>query len=183
MSTTVEQTETDQTGAEPVDEQVTQTGHLEPEQNRGGSPPGGQDDATDPVEQDDDTTDPGSGNAEAAKYRRRLRDTETERDRLGVALTILQTREVERLAAARLSVPSDLLDLSDVELGDLTTDDGTIDEQAVQHALDALIKARPGLATPAPPKWPDMGQGKRQSVGSEGSFHDDWNHMLRPTGG
>src|SRR6478735_4806121 len=66
---------------------------------------------------------PESPNAEAARYRRRLREVEVERDGLAEHLTRYQRAEVERLAASHLSRASDVW-LDGAEVGSLLDDSG-----------------------------------------------------------
>jgi hypothetical protein len=79
-----------------------------------------------------------SSGAEAAGYRRRLRETETERDALAARVTELRTAEVERIAGERLARAGDLVELLD--------DVGLIDTARLGAALDTMLEARPYLA-------------------------------------
>lgn len=99
------------------------------------------------------------GNSEAAGYRRRLRDTEAERDTLAERVATLQRREIDRLAGERLAVPADLLSLGGVELADLLGEDGVPDAEKIKAAADQLVTDRPGLAAPKRPTG-GMGQGR-----------------------
>lgn len=93
-----------------------------------------------------------SPSREAAARRRQLRETEAERDQLRDQLDASRRREVERLAAARLSEPSDLLVFGQLEVDALLGDDGSVSAEAVAAAVDALLAKRPGLAVaPDPP--------------------------------
>lgn len=116
----------------------------------------------------------GSPNAEAARYRRRLRDAEAERDALGARVGAMQRREVERLAGDRLSQAGDLFTIGGADLADLLTEEGDVDSTAVTAAVGALLEARPGLALVPPPTWPDMGQGNRGSAVESAS----WRRLL-----
>lgn len=84
------------------------------------------------------TIEENSPNAEAAKYRRQLREVEAERDTLAERLTTLQRTEVERLAADHIAVGSSLW-LTGTELADLLNDDGTVNPDAVKTAAKAAI--------------------------------------------
>src|SRR4051794_9932789 len=80
-----------------------------------------------------------TGSREAAKYRKRLREAEGERDHLSTQLDAMRGREAERLAGeAGLADPADLwrdgLDL-DVLLGE----DGTVDPAKVAAAGEDLL--------------------------------------------
>jgi hypothetical protein len=82
---------------------------------------------------------------EAASYRRRLRDTEAERDQLRDQLDRLQRAEVERLAgAAGLQVPGDAWTFG-ATLDTLRGEDGGIDSEAVSGLVGEIVKDRPGL--------------------------------------
>jgi hypothetical protein len=87
-----------------------------------------------------------SSGAEAAGYRRRLRETETERDALAARVTELRTAEVERIAGERLARAGDLLELSGLTVDELLDDDGLIDTARLGAALDTMLEARPYLA-------------------------------------
>lgn len=92
----------------------------------------------------DTDTDAGKpGNAEAAKYRRRL-------------------REAEALAAAELAQPGDLFAFG-AELADVLDDDGFVDADKVAALTMQLTIDRPGLRA-VRNAWPDMGQGHRGAV-------------------
>lgn len=110
-----------------------------------------------------------SGNAEAAKYRRQLRDTEAERDQLTERLRTAHTQRVEALAADRLADPTDLWRYG-TELADLTTEDGDLDNDKVTAALDALAEQRPYLAKPQPNTTTHMGA--RKAVEHTASWED-----------
>ncbi|MHA7652957.1 hypothetical protein ACX9NE_25330 [Mycobacterium sp. ML4] len=100
------------------------------------------------ADEDDDAAD-GSGR-EAAKYRRRLREAEAQRDELAARVESLQRAEVERLATAGRLQPAALW-ASGVELADLLTDDGTVNASKVSAAIEA---SREQLGIPAPPVGP-----------------------------
>jgi hypothetical protein len=82
---------------------------------------------------------------EAASYRRRLRDAESERDQLRAQLDQLQTTEAERLAAAAgLSAPGDLWAFG-ATLDTLRDENNAIDADAVSGLVSEIVKDRPGL--------------------------------------
>ena len=82
---------------------------------------------------------------EAAGYRRRLRETEAERDTLREQLDRLQRSEVERLASgAGLAVAGDVW-VHGAELENLRTEDGSIDGDTVTALVGDMLKSRPGL--------------------------------------
>ena len=99
----------------------------------------------------------GTSNAEAAKYRRRLRETEAERDSLTTALDAYRRRDVEQAAeAAGLARGGDLFDAG-TQLVDLLAEDGTVDTDKVQEAAEALLVQRPHWATRPPSVDLDLG--------------------------
>jgi len=132
----------------------------------------------------ENTTEPGTGseetgktgNAEAAKYRTRLREVETERDTVSERLTGYQRREAERLAADKLSRPGDLW-LDGAEVGGLLDDEGRLDEEKVAAAVAGVLDGRPqleagrvrprpdaaqgGSGAPQAPGWGDVLQGRK----------------------
>lgn len=74
-----------------------------------------------------------SPNAEAAKYRKKLREAETERDTLAQRLEAVQRQQVEALLGG--VKPEALWAVT--ELAALLTDEGTIDADKVTAAIDA----------------------------------------------
>ena len=85
---------------------------------------------------------------EAANYRRRLRDTEAERDSLREQLDRVQTAEVERLAAQHgLAVARDVWQFG-ATLETLRGEDGGIDGEVVAGLVADIVKDRPGLQAP-----------------------------------
>ncbi len=95
----------------------------------------------------DDQQTEDTGNREAAKYRRRLRDTEAERDQLAQRVESMQRTEVERLAAVALLKEPRALWAAGTELADLLAEDGTVDPEkvtaAIKHTREHL-----GIAAP-----------------------------------
>lgn len=123
------------------------------------------DDTTDPTAtddeqgQDDDTTDDGDGIAkvrrEAASYRTKLRETETERDQLADRLASFQRQAVALAATGRgkLADGADIWRTDDTDLADLIAEDGTVDPQAVDDAVAAVLRRHPHWASrPARPR-------------------------------
>lgn len=101
---------------------------------------------------------------EAARYRLQLRDAEQK-------IARLQRAEIERLASAGLSTPSDLFTLSGNRLEDYLTDDGEIDPDRVSADVTAILTERPGLKKTSPALDPSLGTGG--SVGKRSpSFSD-----------
>ena len=115
-----------------------------------------------------------SGNAEAARYRTRLRETETERDSLRSTLDTYRRRDAELAAeAAGMAKGSDIF-VAGTELESLLADDGTVDDAKVKTAAAAVLAERPHWATPPPPKpKPDASQGQMSGKQeSEASWSD-----------
>ena len=123
-----------------------------------------------------DSTDASAGNAEAAKYRRRLRDTEAERDTLAARLTALQRAEAEALAAERLVDGEDLFRYGST-LDDLLGDEGQVDPQKVAAAADALVTERPYLDKMRSTYGADPGQGGGGGYRAPGSGAE-WSDMF-----
>ena len=88
--------------------------------------------------------------AEAARYRRRLREAEAQRDTLTATLDTYRRRDVERAAeAAGLARGGDLFDAG-AQLADLLAEDGTVDNKKVQEAAAALLVERPHWRAQSP---------------------------------
>lgn len=104
--------------------------------------------ATDPAPQDGtETPDENEGGGrEAAKYRRRLRETEAERDTLRGQLEALQRVAVEQVAGKHLRKPAGLW-ASGVTPAELLDDHGIVDPEkvatAARAAADTLGLSRP----------------------------------------
>jgi len=128
----------------------------------------------------EDTDAARSTNAEAAKYRTRLRETEAARDALQARVGRFERAAVERVAAETLSNPSDvwLLEFTaDTMLP--RSDDGEVDVEAVRAAVQGIVQGRPGLAIP-PKRIPDTGGGVR---GGPEAATVSWSDLLRSPGG
>ena len=85
----------------------------------------------------------GSGREPAASYRRRLRDTEGERDRLAEQVAGYQRREVEALAERgrghdRLASGTDLW-VAGVRVADLLDESGAVDPDKAHAAVAAVL--------------------------------------------
>jgi hypothetical protein len=139
-------------------------------------------DPTETTEADSPTPD-GNGsepaetpNAEAARYRRRLREVERERDRLTGTLERYQRAQVERIAQeAGMAVPGDLWAVGG-DLAALVHDDGAVDAEAVSTLVTDILGARPTWRTVV---FPDLGQGARGMPTPPVS----WAQALDPMGG
>lgn len=81
-------------------------------------------------------------NSEAARYRRRLRETEAERDALRGRVEHMQRGEVERLAAARLADAADVW-RDGAQIADLLDDNGNVDPTKVDTLLGGLVDTHP----------------------------------------
>ncbi|MGI9079742.1 MAG: hypothetical protein ACR2GF_02790 [Acidimicrobiales bacterium] len=115
----------------------------------------------DPAEGKPETADEPTGNAEAARYRRRLRDAEAERDTATAALDLARRQLVERAASevtsARLGDPSDLW-RAGAELADLVDEAGAADSEKVAATTARVIAEHPTWRAYS---FPDLGQGAR----------------------
>lgn len=126
------------------------------------------DDATSSPELTEDTVETGSEAAEpddpkadreAAKYRRQLRDTQAERDRLATQVEGYHRAEVERLAAARLIDARDIW-AGGLQLADVLNDGGQVDPARVAQAVADLAATRP--------HWCHQAAAPASTVGSAG---------------
>jgi hypothetical protein len=103
--------------------------------------------------------------AEAAGYRRRLREAEaTIAERDGTIATLQQQVdamhrvEVERIADTRgMAAPADVWVA--VQLSDLRDDDGNVDRDKVTSAVDGVLRERPHWRRPSR----DLGAGAREA--------------------
>jgi hypothetical protein len=92
---------------------------------------------------------------EAANYRRRLRDTEAERDALRARVDEYERRDVEGVARELgAAVPSDLWTL--MQLDELRVD-GTLDMEAARTRITDVLRDRPTWRR----QMPDLGAGAR----------------------
>ena len=85
---------------------------------------------TDETGSNTDDPDEPKTDREAAKYRRQLRDTEAERDRLLSQVEGYHRAEFERLASSRLIDGSDVW-AGGLQLDDVLADDGSVDPARV----------------------------------------------------
>lgn len=108
-----------------------------------------------------------TGNREAAKYRRQLRDTENERDTLRERVTGYERAEVERLVADRLADPADLW-VAGTELDSLRGKDGAIAPEKVKAAVAELLEQRPHW------KRPTKSAADARNLKSGATSSDDW---------
>ncbi len=137
-----------------------------------------QDAADRPADEQEDQGDPAAAaRREAAAYRRRLRDTEGERDRLAEQVACYQRREVEALAEQgpghgyeRMASGADLW-TAGVQLADLLDEDGAVDPAKTQDVVTSVLTERPHWRRNL---WgsSDVGQGPRMGSTPSRSFAD-----------
>lgn len=133
--------------ADETPEGVADLPHPEPDVEPG------EDAATEDSPPGDDPPD-ASTNREAARYRRRLRDVEGERDALAGQLAALR-RQVAEHHATGLARPSDLW-LAGTDVSDLLDDQGAVDPAKVAAAVNTVRREHPHWG-----KTADLGQGAR----------------------
>lgn len=136
-------TETTDTGAQADADDQTDPTALDDTTDATGADSGdntGDDGDTDGI------ADAASPNAEAAKWRTRLREVEAERDHLAEQLAGYRRRECEAAVADVLDQAGDLWDIGQVEPADFFGDDGTLNDAELRAAADALVEQRPRLA-------------------------------------
>lgn len=102
------------------------------------------DTTTEATEVDDQTTETPTEatenpNAEAAKYRTRLRETEAERDALAEQVTALRRAAVEDRLKAQHVPPAGFW-AAGVQLEDLLDEDGNLDDKAIKAAADNAVE-------------------------------------------
>jgi hypothetical protein len=121
--------------------------------------PTGQPDPLEPQDGDSDTV--AALRREAAGYRTRLRETETERDQLRTRVEQMERADVERLAAnAGFAQPSDVFMFA-TDLEQLRADGGELDTARVTDLAHRVLTERPGLRKPGI----DYGSGSRVGNG------------------
>jgi len=102
-------------------------------------------------------------NREAAKYRRKLRETEQERDQLRERLDATHRGLVEQQAADLFADPSDLFHAA--SLDDMRGDDGLIDTEKASAEMERVLAEKPHWRRvqpePEPDGFPDVVQGPR----------------------
>lgn len=118
------------------------------------------------------TADTDRDGREAARYRRRLRDTEAERDRMAATVQSYQRRDVES-AATELAAPGDLW-LAGVQLPDLLDEGGQVDQDKVREAVAGILAERPHWRTV--PRPVSFDGGPRPAVPAESG--EGWSELL-----
>lgn len=116
---------------------------------------------------------------EAARYRRRLRDTEAEVDRLRQVVDGHNRQTVERLAADRLTDPQDLW-TAGVDLEQLVGDDGNVDPDTVAATIDEVLEGKPHWRKARFPTF-DVGQGAGNAYAAPqpATVDDGWQSIIR----
>lgn len=117
---------------------------------------------------------PETPNAEAARYRRRLRAAEADREALRGRLELMQRSAAEHVAGDVLADPTDLWLFGQGELGELLDEHGELDPVRVRAAAAAIVATRPGLSR-TQPGGAAMGQGRRPAEPQAAS----WAQLLR----
>ncbi len=126
-----------------------------------------------------DTDDPAdTPNREAARYRRRLRDTETERDTLKARLEALQRAQVDGIAQG-LGVKPAALWAAGADLEGLCDDNGVPDAGKVKAAAE---KARAELGISAPARKPSTDNLISGATGRTNESATSWQHALSDFG-
>lgn len=117
-----------------------------------------------------------NANAEAAKWRTKLRETETALAETTAQLEAARRVLVERYVEGKLDVPRDLFEYGGVAVADLLTDDGQIDTSKIDAAIETLLEQRPRLAAPTAqrPNWGQSATHKRPDHSTT------WAQALRP---
>lgn len=112
---------------------------------------------------------------EAAKYRRRLRETEKERDQLAEQLDTLRRQVIEQIAgdSGRLRKPEALWKTS-ITVADLLDESGRVDSQKVIDASKSAV-AELGLAEKRPGNFVPR-EGNNPRVG----MSDNWTGAFTP---
>ncbi|MEK2473055.1 hypothetical protein [Streptomyces noursei] len=116
-----------------------------------------------------------SGQSAPEDYRQALEEAHSRLEAAQKRIDAMALREIERQAAQRLDVPSDLFDLGKHQVADLLGEGGDVDTEKVTSALDALLKSRPNLAA-RPAGWGDVGGGPRSSTDDD---TPNWKAALR----
>jgi len=121
-----------------------------------------------------DNAEPDTGNSEAAKYRRKLREAEAANQALSEQVAGFQRNGIERLVGERLEHASDFW-LDGPDIGELVGDDGQPNVEAINARVDGLLEQRPHWKKPPAP-FPDLGQGFRSAAAATPS--SDWLQVM-----
>lgn len=130
-----------------------------------------------PTPEQEGATEQGKGKAgqDAARYRTKLRAAESERDQLAARVAAYTRADVVRHASERLEDAEDLFIVGQVDVADLVDDDGAVDVDLVDGAVDALLERRPRLGKGWEPDADDLDGGARRSAPSRGAT---WSGLL-----
>jgi len=129
-------------------------------------------DTRDTDEGSDDTRD---GGKEAAKWRRKLRDTEAERDALADRLGALQKQVVESTVTAAGVKPAGFW-ASGATLEDLLDESGGVDAAKLDQAINAAVGT---LGLKRQPRAPKPDPNARRVTNHHGEV-SGWREALRP---
>jgi len=124
-----------------MDEQSTETAQGAPEavpESTAGQPSDGAEETADVAEEQ--AGDHGKATREAARYRRRLREAEAQRDALAQQLEALQRQMVERIIQRECHGKPAGLWASGVTVADLIGEDGTVDPDKVKAAWENAVE-------------------------------------------
>lgn len=109
---------------------------------------------------------------EAAKWRKQFRQAEERATQLQTRLEALQRAEVERIAAERMADPADLW-RAGVDLTDVLTDDGTVDQDSIGDTINRVLEKHRHWRKPALAAAPVTGVGTgRITTDTTDSFED-----------
>lgn len=117
---------------------------------------------------------------EAARYRKRLRAVEAERDQLAARLDHLQRGEAERLAAAVLADGGDLW-RDGHNITELINDDGHLDPDKVAELASNLVAAHPHWSKRTAPKTVKTGGMASGATSPAQQITPSWSSVLRGT--
>lgn len=127
-------------------------------------------DADEPEDDDPDEVEP-EPNREAAKYRRQLRQAETERDALAEQVAVLQREQIADYVRRELGISVEGFWASGAELESLLAEDGRIDPDAVRAAGAAAVTSLGLSKMPRSPR-PNPQQGSGGSSDRRPDFLD-----------
>ena len=113
----------------------------------------------------DETPDDPRGNREAAKYRKQLRETESERDGLRAALTAARLAVLSTHKAASQIAPTALVEAF-TDPNAMFNPDGTVNSDAITAHLQQLRADKPHMFAPARMIIPSEGNSPSSHDGS-----------------
>jgi hypothetical protein len=131
----------------------------------------------------DDTEERTPDDKEAARYRRRLRETESERDGLAERLQVIQRGDAERIAASKMADPADLW-RDGAQLADVLDDAGQVDTDLLDGLIGTVLGSHPHwrrqVHPAAAPASEVTARGKIEGGGDEITT---WSELLNQSGG